>query len=184
MTRTLALLAGPLLLLSGVASADDAGFSPRTLTGNNRVAHQFSSPVLKATWLDGGGAILVGGRGGALIKHQLGVGGGGFTLVSGNGERSLSYGGPAVNYIFFPESLVHFDVGLMVAWGRARAPDTESHGVFLLEPEANLELNVARSFRLALSAGYRYVVDRGSLLTGERALSGFVFGVGLRFGNF
>lgn len=194
MARTLALLAGSLLLLSTVAYADEdaadvateekPAFSPRTLTGSDRVSHQFSSPILKATWVDGRGAMLVGGRGAALFKHQWGLGGGGFTLVSGDGKRTLSYGGPAVNYIFFPESVVHFDVSLMLAWGRASGPDTVSHGVFLVEPEVNLEVNVARSFRIALGVGYRHVADRGSLLAGSPGLSGAVFGFGLRFGNF
>lgn len=187
MARTLSLLVTSLLLLtSAVASASDdsAAFSPRTLTGNERVSHHFSSPVIKGTFLDGSGAMLVGGRGAALFKHQWGIGGGGFTLVSGNGERTLSYGGPAVNYIFFPESLVHFDVGLMVAWGRSSGPGVASHGVFLLEPEAHLELNVARSFRIAMGVGYRHVVDRDNLLRSAPGLSAVVFGFGLRFGNF
>lgn len=185
MLRLPAVIAGLLLLFfGGVASADDDAFSPRTLTGHERGSRHFSSPVLKATTLDGEGAILVGGRGAALFRHRWGIGGGGFTLVSGNGERTLSYGGPALNYIFFPESVVHFDVGLMVAWGRSSGPATGSHGVFLLEPEAHLEVNVTRSFRLALGVGYRHVFDRDDFPRGEQAASGVVFAFGLRFGHF
>lgn len=190
MLRAFVLGLSLLVFASPPARADDAlpadkGFSIRTLTGRVRTSHHFSSPVLKGTRINGATGLLIGGRGAVLYDHSFGIGGGGFTLVSGDGETTLSYGGPALNYIFFPESVVHFDVGLMAAWGRGGERLGEFRSIFLLEPEAHVEINVTGSIRIALGAGYRHVFERGRGQTStSSALSGVTFMGALRFGNF
>ena len=87
-----------------------------------------------------------------------------------------------MNFIFFSSQLVHFDVGTMLAWGRA-SEDTWRSNLLVVEPEANLELNVTRNFRVALGASYRYALET----SGEKhevGLSGFAGSLALRFGTF
>ncbi len=160
------------------------GFKPRTLLEANPNTSQFASPVIKGTVVDGGAAMLIGGRGAALFMHSLGVGGGGLSKVAGSTDRSLAYGGLLVNYIFFSESLLHFDVGVMAGWGRSSEPGGPQVGIFVLEPEANLELNVTGRVRVVLGASYRHVAARGSGFSSVPGLTGLAGTFALRFGSF
>lgn len=207
MARTIAALFSTVLLLSsGVAVAEesaqeetakqetakdegargDPNFKPNTLIGDGELHWGgFGSPVLKISSVDGRGAVLMGGRGAAVLNHAFAFGGGGFALVGGGtDDRSFAYGGPAVNFIFFAEKLVHFDLGLMVGWGSTSVADGPSRGVFVLEPEANLELNVAKNFRIALGASYRYVGESGGVTSAAKGLGGVSGNLAFRFGSF
>lgn len=169
----------------GGRSDTDDGFKPRTLIGDEALHWGgFGSPVLKVTSIDGSGAIFMGGRGAALLNHTLAFGGGGYALVAGQGERSLYYGGPAVNLVFFSEKLVHFDVGVLVGWGGTSIGEAPTRPLFVVEPEANLELNVAKNFRIALGVSYRYVTERGDFGAAARGLGGVSGNLAFRFGNF
>lgn len=167
-------------------AAEESGFRPRTLlqsSGKPSRWRGFSSPMIRASSLDGDRAFFIGGRGAAVFDHTFAIGGGGYTLLGGRDDASLSYGGPAVNIFFFPEKLVHFDLGLMTAWGRSRIGNAPSSGIFVLEPEVNVELNVAKSFRIALGASYRYVARSGSVTTAAPGLGGIAGTFALRFGS-
>jgi hypothetical protein len=79
-----------------------------------------------------------------------------------------------------------------IAGGAVGATDFENDwefsnedAVFVGIPEAGIELNVARWFRLSGSAGYRFVGGFDGLGTlGKQDLNAPVFGLTLRFGWF
>lgn len=169
---------------SQAAAEEQDTFRPRTLIGDGAASWGgFGSPVIKATSLAGGAAILVGGRGAAVLNHKVAIGGGGFGLAGRRDDLAFGYGGPSVNVIFFPESLVHFDVGALVGWGAARTGGVKT-GVFVLEPEVNLELNITHNMRLALGASYRHVTDVGGSTGIAPDFSGLTGTLALRFGTF
>jgi hypothetical protein len=191
---SLALL--PLAASAQDTHGEDPTFQPRSLVPEGpRHWGGFGSPVLKVSSVGGSPALLVGGRGATLVNHVLAFGGGGFSLVSsapacdGCEQRpSLAYGGPTVNVLFFPEELLHLDVGALVGAGSADLPrpgvDDTRRTVFVIEPEANLELNVTDHVRVALGVSYRYVLARGGGLARDAALSGLSGNIALRFGAF
>lgn len=55
---------------------------------------------------------------------------------------------------------------------------------FVVEPAVELEFNLARFFRTALYASYRFTSDITLLETNEDVLSGFNLGVTFKFGKF
>lgn len=55
---------------------------------------------------------------------------------------------------------------------------------FVVEPAVELEFNLARFFRTAVYASYRFTSDITLLETNEDALRGFNFGVTFKFGKF
>ncbi len=175
---------GPDDVPSQAAAEEQETFRPKTLIGDRAASWGgFGSPVIKGTSLGGGTAILVGGRGAAVLNHTVAIGGGGFGLAGRRDDLAFGYGGPSVNVIFFPESLVHFDVGALVGWGGARTGSLET-GVFVLEPEVNLELNITHNMRLALGASYRHVTEVSGATGIAPDFSGFTGTLALRFGTF
>ncbi|HVG57751.1 MAG TPA: hypothetical protein VNA24_04305 [Hyalangium sp.] len=151
-------------------------------------------------------ALFFGGRGGWIVNHRFVLGVAGFAMVTrvpppagapnvGEDLRTeFRYGGLWLEYILFPDKLVHGSIGTLLAGGdvayrRLRHTDredqvVENDVVFAAEPVISLELNITRIFHLSVGAGYRYV---GSVnLTGLRRedLSGFTGSVILKFGKF
>ncbi len=176
-------LAGTSAFAHDEAPTEDPNFTPKTLVGDTPMHWGgFGSPVIKLTTLGGDGAVLVGGRGATVLNHMLAFGAGGFGRAGGGRDMTLGYGGPTVNVIFFSDRLLHFDVGTMVAWGRASEEAWRSN-LFIVEPEANLELNMTQNFRIVLGGSYRFVLETSSVKH-EQGLSGLAGHLAFRFGTF
>lgn len=121
-----------------------------------------------------------------------------------NSFSGIGYGGLVFEPIFFPRQAVHFTVPVLVGAGGAwytqeyprnpglqndkslRDSRTISSAFFVIEPGINLELNVTRFFRTAISAQYRIVSSLDSDFTRFSAdeLSGWHFGLTFKFGSF
>lgn len=151
-------------------------------------------------------AIIFSGRGAAIFGHGLAVGiiGKGYLTdfyddADFGGEVNLAggYGGLFIEPIAFPKFPVHlsfpvtFGVGGIAYSSRLNDdPDNwesyveDSDAYFLVEPGAELELNLTRFFRLALGVYYRYTTDIELMYTPEDALNGFSGGVTFKFGKF
>jgi hypothetical protein len=136
------------------------------------------------------------GIGGTAFINQLDNIPLGFDVTSSN-EISLAggYGGLIVEPIIFPLKPLHLSFPIMVgAGGAASFNDYEyfssysvySNGDFfwVVEPQAELELNLTRWFRLALYAGYRYTSDLNIEGISKDALRGYSFGVTTKIGLF
>ena len=158
--------------------------------------------------------VILGARGGWVINHSFVVGGGMYGLVGNAtmdiidgdiiykdaGSLRFAYGGLELEYILAPMSVVHITFyALLGAGGLGEGnyePNNDEndyyHGghnfmraaVFVAEPAINLEINVAKFFRIDLGAAYRFVSGNGyQTVTGEK-LSAPSASLTLKFGDF
>jgi hypothetical protein len=151
---------------------------------------------------------MFSGRGAAIFGHGLAVGviGKGFVTDfyednTFDGEVNIAggYGGLFIEPIVFPKFPVHlsfpvtFGVGGVAYSSRVKqgtddwdAYVEESDAYFLVEPGAELELNLTRFFRLAFGAYYRYTTDIELTNSdiAKDALTGWSGGVTFKFGRF
>jgi hypothetical protein len=161
---------------------------------------------MKATAMTGEPAILVGGQAGWIVSRHFLLGGAGYGLATthspaselarpeGPSRLGLGYGGVRVGWIFATEELVHLTAAVLVGGGgvtvmthnlAADRWDTHnSEAFFALEPEVELELNLARNVRLAVTGSYRYVGNTGTVGLQSSDLSGPAGGLVAKFGVF
>jgi hypothetical protein len=176
---------------------------PRTLVSRPIHSGGYGAPVVSYTRFGGSDSVMVGGRGGWILNHQLVIGGGGFGLANPARERmgasldqadyrhTFGYGGLWLEYLIAPMSVVHASVGTLVGAGgisyqqfRPHMEDVESTSVFVLDPVVAVEVNVTTFLRVALQGGYRVVrgVDLATMDNGDA--SGFTLGTAVKFGGF
>jgi hypothetical protein len=162
----------------------------------------FGGPAIKFSTVNGSGAVFVGGRGGWIINHTLIVGLGGYGLatevkartVGPNGERyvGLGYGGAELEYILNSNKLIHYSVAVLLGGGgigrrEGSVPSTTTstgEAFFVLEPSAQVHLNVTKYFRLSGGVSYRYVSNMNSSIASATDLSGVSAILTARFGTF
>ena len=154
----------------------------------------FGGVVTKLSEMVGEPAIFVGARGGWVLNHAFVLGGGAYALANTVDAPGLVepiskfiYGGIEVEYIALASAPVHFSVMTLVGAGRrfrTDEPDPDHDEVFILEPAANVQVNVASFFRIDAGGGYRYVsrVTSGDIENDD--LRAFFGALTLRFGTF
>jgi hypothetical protein len=173
------------------------------------------------TKVDNQDALLMGGRGAVVINHgfALGLGGQGFItqpvhdpFLMDDYEYAGGYGGlyiePIVGWrnpvhLSFPILIGAGGIGYVRHWGEYEDDyyssnyDEDSYAFFVIEPSVELEFNVVKFMRLALTASYRYTSDvklnykerMGASYSGKAIgptdmLRGFNFGMVMKFGKF
>jgi hypothetical protein len=164
----------------------------------------YGAPVVKVTSLVGQAGVLVGGRGAWVIGHSFTLGGAGYGLPTrveapdearGSATKTalaLGYGGFQVGYIFLPGEIVHFSGALLIGGGGVAVLDRSqaewqamhSAAVFVLEPEAGVEVNITPLIRGGIHFSYRYMSDSTIPGLSSGALSGPSAGLMLAFGSF
>ena len=191
MNKYLVLMA--LLICWGIS----ADAQEETLFGKARVRGGFGGPLVEIG-VNNNLNTSVGGGGGLVINSFFigGYGMGSFDfsdLVDENEEiegLELGHGGLWLGFSVPSRKLIHFYASGRVGWGALdiRFEDgnfDDLDNVFVLTPEAGIELNLTRWFRLAGTFGYRYVdgasEDRGY---SNDDFSGTFAGITLRFGGF
>jgi hypothetical protein len=165
-------------------------------------------------------AFISGGKGGWLINHSftLGLAGYGFfSNIDYNGQYQPTidnyslgggYGGLLIEPVIAPFNPIHISIPVLIGGGSSFVMDEMNyHGgnngwdnygsygsFFVLEPGIDIEVNVVKFFRIALSLSYRYTSDLDlsyySIL-GEKEFSvpsdafrGFNVGLTMKFGKF
>ena len=164
----------------------------QTLVGHGIESGGFGAPVVKFTQVNGEFGVLVGGRGGWIINHVFVLGGGGYGLVNDIWVRGFvpeprlqfGYGGIELEGIIASNSLVHFTVAGLVGGGGVTLGVDPSDAVFVLEPQANLELNVTPFMRINVGGGYRWVTDVDLYPLTNRDFSAAFGSLALKFGKF
>ena len=126
----------------------DRGGGEQTLISGEIESGGAGGPILKFSGVSDTFCVFLGGRGGWIINHMFMLGGGGYWLVSdvfisGN-KLHMGYGGFYAEYIINSDALVHFTVGSLIGMGNVHfdPEGSDSRSYFVLEPEANVELNV------------------------------------------
>ena len=173
-----------------------------TLISGNIVSGGFGGPVVKLTTINGENAVLVGGRGGWIINHSFVLGAGGYGLVTDVNAKitdslhqyvEMGYGGIELEYIAASDDLVHLSVGVLIGGGGIGYKSGENDmfntpykrsAFFVLEPSANMNLNVTHFFRIAAGASYRYVSGLKSGISSNTDLSGLSGVITFKFGKF
>jgi hypothetical protein len=192
------------------ANSDENGWRQDTLLGGHHsLSHGgYGSLFVRASTLNHDPALFIGGRGGWLLGHQLllGAGGGGQTLVVRSPDAAVDqypdgknlefgYGGAFIAYHFLPERLLHPTAAVLVGAGGLALSNRHFHGddmdphefaanaIFVVEPEASLEINLLEIMRLELTLSYRQTlgVDLPGLHNSD--VSGLAGGVAMVFGR-
>jgi hypothetical protein len=122
--------------------------------------------------VNGYSTLLTGGGGGVLLNDFFigGYGMGNTTNITyKNSDMSMSYGGLWVGYSHHAKRAIHPAFFLETGWGRIKSPSesgaTFNDRIFVVNPEIELEANIARFFRISVGINYRIVggLDSNSL---------------------
>lgn len=195
-----------LCLLTVVLPATTLAQDTETLIDGDVRHGGFGGPVAKFSTVDGTFAVFAGGRGGWIMNirpnHTLVLGGGGYGLSTDvdadergpDGERlflDVDYGGVEVEYVNRTQKLVHVSVQALVGSGDVRFRDDDHDTVddrdddfFVLEPGANVLLNVTSFFRIGAGINYRFVSGTSLQNVSDTDLSGVGGTLTVKFGGF
>jgi len=150
-----------LIFVSGLLTAQENGdvFDSRDI---------FGGPAIKYSYSDYIGAYS-GGNIGWLVNDTYSVGFSGYGLISGITLRdddkylNFDYGGLELGWLIASDMTIHFYFNGLIGFGSAslhkkyRRDCYRSNLLYVLEPSANLILNVTEYFRVGLGTSYRYV---------------------------
>jgi hypothetical protein len=163
----------------------------RTLVGKETNHGGFGAAVFKGSGVADQFAGFFGARGGWVLDHVFVLGAGGYWMGGGvdvdvaGSEEALDmwYGGAEIEFISGWSQIYHITFLTLIGGGSLDLAG-ESDGIWTVEPELNMEINVAPYFRLNFGGGYRFVwdVDLPQLSNGD--LSQFFGQVSLKFGAF
>ena len=160
--------------------------------GGTRVSGWFLAPTFGTTVFGDRVNYTPGLRAGVYLNQRFAIGVtaqgvvNSETKVVDDQARNLgSYGGLLVQYIWRSDQLVHGTVETTIGDGRWCAAGSDSCSQFLVvEPVANVEINVAKHVRLATGVGYRLAVAGSGDGPSGRDMSGLLIRSGLIFGGF
>jgi hypothetical protein len=181
-------IVGILALLPGAVQAQQ-----QTLVDGPIRSGGFGAPVLKFTEINEQFGFFVGGRGGWIINESLVLGGGGYGLTNqahlAFDALEMGYGGLDLEYVNRPNELVHVSLAVLLGGGGATYFPSNSlagfySGFFVVEPAANIMLNVTPIFRIGVGASYRAVESLSLPELTNRDLSGFSGNIQFKFGMF
>ena len=197
-----------------MANGQDPGFGYyqdngiRTLTGRNRQGGGgYVSLTTGFSIIDNKHAVLFGGRISYISNKTMGIGIGGTGFINElQYEPALGrdiflvggYGGIYVEPILWPRSPIHLSFPVLFGAGGISYVSEdgdfggkliEGYDPFLLvEPSAEIEMNVSRFFRLAFGASYRYptYINVGTSGTGIKpsSIKGWSYNLTFKFGKF
>jgi hypothetical protein len=175
----------------------------------------FGAISVTGTRVDGYSRYMVGGEGAWIINHSFFLGGAGYGLTMGvetnildtNGAKQylqMGYGGILLGTTFNSDRMVHFGVQSIIGAGgymfsddkwdeTGDAMDHQGRGqgnmheesFFVMEPQANAELNITKFMRVKAGIGYRF-----TWLPSEKNgyegndLGGICGSLALKFGKF
>lgn len=194
-----------LLIFAVLFAANLFAQSDQTLFSDVKRVGAFGGPMFEYSSLDKDLQTATGG-GGAFVLDDFFLGGYGIGDVEFNrpgtedavniNERvKFKHGGFWIGYVPMQHKVIHPYTSLRLGWGKARYLKTEVAGgkeladlkdnLFVLSPEAGIELNIFSFFRISAAATYRLVNgvdDVPNYSDGD--LSSFGAVLTLRFGGF
>lgn len=180
----------------------------KTLLGRGKPGGAYCSFTTGYSVIDGRHAILFGGRFSWIASHSVGIGAGATGFINEfHYEPSLNrdvfltggYGGIYIEPILLPRSPVHLSFPVLFGAGGISfiSEDADFNNNFiedskaflLIEPSAELELNLTRFFRIAFGASYRFPTQfdvglPGTYTIDVESLKTMSYMVTLKFGKF
>ncbi|HMX41605.1 MAG TPA: hypothetical protein PK971_03975 [Saprospiraceae bacterium] len=170
----------------------------QTLFRRDRLRGGFGGPIFTCGLSSERNSYGAGG-GGGLVFDRVFVGlfgmGDVFDVPKiGRDQFALGYGGLWLGYVFPSHKVIHLYTSAKVGGGTVGYTDFDDHwdfedhwndAVLVMTPEAGLELNITRWFRLSGSVGYRWVNGfEGNTLVSKNDLNAPYTALTLRFGWF
>jgi hypothetical protein len=180
----------------------------KTLLGRDKAGGAYSAFTTGYSVIDDKHAVLFGGRFGWIAGHSLGIGIGATGFINEfHYEPSLDrevflaggYGGLYIEPILLPRSPVHLSFPILFGAGGISYVSKESdmnnnliedsEAFLIIEPAAELELNLTKFFRFALGASYRFPTSfdvglAGSPKASAESIKGMSFTATFKFGKF
>lgn len=203
-----------LLLLTFAVKSQDPEFQYykdkeiKTILGRNRAGGAYGSFSVGYSTIDNKQAVLLGGRFSCIASHYIGIGVGGTGFINEyHYEPGLDrevfltggYGGLYLEPILFPRFPVHLSFPVLLGAGGisyiSKDPDLnnnfieDSEAFILIEPSAEIELNLTKFFRLSFGVSYRLPtpfnvgISETSPVNAE-SLKGLSYIVSFKFGKF
>jgi opacity protein-like surface antigen len=214
MMKKTIILSALLILLYSAAFSQDPEFEYykskeiKTLLGRNRTGGGYGAFSAGYSVIDNKHAVLFGGKFGWLASHSIGIGIGATGFINEfHYEPSLDkdvflaggYGGLYIEPILMPRSPVHLSFPVLLGAGGISYVSKESdlndnliedsEAFLLIEPAAELELNLTRYFRFAIGASYRFPTSfnvglSGSPKANAESIRGMSYMATFKFGKF
>ncbi len=181
----------------------------KTLSGNVNHSGGFGAISFRATEFRGQPMVLGGVRGGWIVNRSLGIGFEGHGIVPTAKFDDIDplnsvvavggYGGMFLEPIFFSNQVVHITfpisagagwIGYILDWedysGMNRGPNvSQDNDIFwYVEPGVDLEINIARNFRMDLGVSKRFTQDLDLAGTTEKDFNGLNYFLTLKVGGF
>ncbi len=170
-----------------------------TLFGRSHSAGFFISPMVEYSMLDSEVRVSSGGGLGLVIDNFF-IGGYGLAavdldaLIDDNAESlevDIAHSGLWLGYTFPSHKLLHLFTSVRAGWGLVNTT-FDNNGInngdriFVVTPEAGVEVNLFRWLRLAGTVGYRQVNGVNNAISGltNSDVSGVTGGLTLRIGGF
>lgn len=196
------------LLIATTSWAQNRGNSGdiKTLVGQTRHFGFYGGLSFKTSKLKNENIMMAGVKVGGIINRTLGIGFEAHGLIPYsasdqyiNGEEVIplgGYGGLVLEPILFSNKAIHFTfpisggagwLGYHEDWGNDFSSSSEliEGDVFwYVEPGANLEFNISKSFRVDLGVSKRFVQDLELVNTSADDFSKLNYSLTLKFGRF
>lgn len=181
-----------MLLVTGMSAQHE------TLFNRARVVGGFGAPLLEMG-INNNLNTSIGGGGGVVINNFFiggyGMGSIDFEKLFDDGDvevLDIGHGGFWLGATVLPYKVLHLYTSARIGWGAVNVDLNDNNQkysdidkIFVMTPEIGVELNLTRWFRVAGTAGYRWVngtnETRGYT---DEDFSGAVAAVTLRFGWF
>ena len=134
-------------------------------------------------------SVMSGGFGGVEFGKMLLIGSGGYHLstdaVNSPGlkqKMDLNYGGLMLGVGLNSWRAVHPTFTVLGGGGTVKLAGEGSDHIFVVQPQAGIEINVVRWFHIGLEGGYRMVAGSDFASLSDKRLSGPFGEVRLKFG--
>lgn len=202
-----------LLITAHLVNAQDDYYNDevQTIFSKKKSNGAYGALNVAYSQINGRDALVSGVRGAFIFDHSFAIGLGGYGFINDldyhsynhiNHEERNSlaggYGGIFIEPILGGRKPVHVSFPILIGMGGIALIDNynwdwdDYHSgfehnndfFFVLEPAVELEFNLARFFRLALAASYRFTSDIEVHEIDEDVLNGFNFGATFKFGKF
>ncbi len=182
----------------------------KSLLGKGNELNGFGGIDLKISELAGERGMITGGYGGVLVNRRYLVAVGGYGIATkiefdgmvGTEEKPLSlhggYGGIMVGGMIGSKEVIHLIFPVFFGAGQVEVSDKnffpnnpndaeftiESSAIMIVEPSAQVEVNVTEYFRFSAGMSYRYVTGSELENLSDADLSGSSIMISFRFGRF
>ena len=182
----------------------------KTLTGRMNHSGGYGAVSFKSSSFKGETLVMAGLKGAWIVNRSLGIGLDMYGIIPTtkydgidsadpqNKVRLLGgYGGLMLEPIFFSNEVVHitFPISAGAGWLGYEDPDYENYWMnqdniidedvfWYIEPGANLEVNIARNFRIDLGVSKRFTQDLNLINTSSDEFDNVNYYLTLKIGGF